>query len=85
MIQYAILFHKDNAEQIAAELDYVTTETLLEEYNHMLESHGTVVLFKDLLDNGTPMLNGVIYPAYFRANFPGIELNDKTFTETNRF
>lgn len=86
MKQEAILFTKENAAMIVEHLDdYRTVEDLLEDYNYMLEAHGTVVLGRDILDETFASVSYVITQSYFKANHPDIQLNDKTFTFTYEF
>ena len=86
MIKYAILFTKDNAAEIAAQVHFYTAEEIMTDYGYMLGNEsGTAALFMDKLSSGELVLGGVISMSYFKANHPDVQINDKTFTEYHRF
>ena len=78
--QFAILFHKENAETVAEPLIDYTAEELLEEYKYMFESNDTLVLCRDELESGKSVLSYVVTIGMFCRNTPGIDLNHKTYT-----
>lgn len=81
MKQDAIIFTRINAAKIAAELeDFNTEEMLLEEYKWMLKDHHILVLTRDILADGTPLLSYVVTRQMFETNNPGIELTTEHFT-----
>lgn len=85
MIQEAILWNKTNTDVVAQPLHFEDAVSVLADYGYMLEAHGTVVFCKAENSTGEVMTSYVVTQSMFNANNPGIELNDKTYTEVRRF
>lgn len=85
MQQFAIIFTRNNAETIAADLNDYAVEDLLADHSWELNTFSPAVLCKDVLSNGFSSVSYVVSGEMFERNNPGITLNDKTFTLVREF
>jgi hypothetical protein len=77
--QQAILFTKNNADLIADQLSYTTAQDLLDEYEALLDKFETLVLVRDMLDNGVTPLSHVVTISMFYANATATRLAENYF------
>lgn len=87
MNQEAILFNRNNAHLVAANLNDYTADELLEEYDWMFTMHTQLVLVRDVQADGFSSVSCVVTEDMFQTNAPKPTptLNAETFTYLRTF